>query len=223
MKSTPIFVFNDKNSLLVNEVPIHGAIVVIDFDGVTKNITKLSNNGVSATTTIEQFLAMEDNWAFLGKPGELELIEENGNEGWRLYKRDELNYGNIGKDAVDFNITDGGYPLSGATGERSFACGVNSHSVGNYSFCEGFTDVSEVELIVGPIGGGPNPELPDGAYNIYGAAEGSVIYYGVPEGAVTYYGVPEGSIVYHGVPEGTTAPAPVEPDPYATNLEIIDV
>jgi len=208
MKSTPIFVFNDKHSLLVNEVPIHGAIVVIDFDGATKNITKLSNAGVSASTTIEQFMLMEANWAFLGKPGELELIEENNIEGWRLYKRDENHYGNIGKDAVDFSITTGGYPTSGATGQRSFASGFNSHSVGSYSFCEGLTDVSSVELITGPIGGGgPDQELPDGAYNIYGAAEGSLVYYGIPEGAVTYYGVPEGAVTYYGVPEGQL-PAP---------------
>jgi hypothetical protein len=181
MKSTPIFVFNDKHSLLVNEVPIHGAIVVIDFDGVTKNITKLSNNGVTSSTTIEQFIAMEDNWAFLGKPGELEHIEENSVEGWRLYKRDENNYGNIGKDAVDFNITDGGFPESGATGERSFASGFNSHAMGKYSFCEGYTNLATVELITGPIGGGEIPgEIPEGA----------AVYYGVPEGSTVYYGVP---------------------------------
>jgi hypothetical protein len=191
MKSTPIYVFENKNSLLINEVPIHGAIVVIDFDGVTKNITKLSNNGVTSSTTIEQFIAMEDNWAFLGKPGELELIEENSVEGWRLYKRDENNYGNIGKDAVDFNITDGGFPESGATGERSFAAGFNSHAMGTYSFCEGYTNLATVELITGPIGGGG--QVPEGA----------VVYYGVPEGAVAYYGVPEGAVAYYGVPEAT--------------------
>ena len=181
MKSTPIYVFENKNSLLVNEVPIHGAIVVIDFDGVTKNITKLSNNGVSSTTTIEQFLLMEDNWAFLGKPGELELIEENGVEGWRLYKRDENNYGNIGENAVDFTITSSGYPTAGATGESSFSSGYNSHAMGLYSFCEGYTSLSDVELITGPIGGGgPNAPLPEGAYNIYGVPEGAVVYYGAP-------------------------------------------
>jgi len=204
MKSTPIFVFDDKNSLLVNEVPIHGAIVVIDFNGETKIVTKLGNSGVTASTTIEQFFANEANWDYLGKPSELELIEENGIKGWRLYKRNELHYGNIGKDAVDFSITDGGYPNSGATGERSFASGYNTHSVGNYSFGEGLTTLSEVTLITGPIGGGgPNPELPDGAYNVYGVPEGSYVIYGVPEGAIVFHGVPEGSVTYYGVPEGS--------------------
>ena len=193
MKSTPIFVFDNKTSLLISEVPIHGAVVVIDYDGETKIVTKLSNANLTPTSTIEDFIILEDQWQYLGKPSELELIEENGKEGWRLYKRDENNYGNIGQNAIDFSITTGGYPTSGATGQRSFASGFNSHSIGNYSFCEGLTNVSGVELITGPIGGGPNQELPAGAYHIYGMPEGAIVYHGVPEGSITYYGVPEGA------------------------------
>ena len=209
MKSAPIFVFNDETSILVNEVPIHGTIVVVNyFDDGAKLVTKLSNDGITNTTTVGEFLEIEEtHWVELGGGGELELLEENNIKGWRLLKRNEDHYGNIGKEAIDLSITDGGYATSGATGERSFATGYNTHSMGNFSFGEGLTTVAEVTLITGPIGGGgiPGGELPEGAYNIYGMPEGSVIYYGMPEGSVIYYGMPEGSVVYHGLPESAIA------------------
>ena len=207
MKRTGIYIFDDHLSVGINEVPIHGTVVVVSYlDEGSKMVSKLSNVGITNTTTIFDFLELEEDiiWSALGGGGgELELLEENDIEGWRLLKRNEDHYGNIGKDAVDLSITDGGYPNSGATGQRSFASGFNTHSIGNYSFGEGLTTVTEVTLITGPIGGGsiPGGELPEGAYNIYGVPEGSIVYYGVPEGSVVYYGVPEGAVVYHGLPE----------------------
>ena len=207
MKRTGIYIFDDHLSVGINEVPIHGTVVVVSYlDEGSKMVSKLSDVGISNTTTMFDFLELEEDiiWSALGGGGgELELLEENNIEGWRLLKRNEDHYGNIGKDAVDLSLTDGGYPNTGATGERSFAAGFNTHSMGNYSFGEGLTTVATVELVTGPIGGGgPNPELPEGAYNIYGMPEGAIIYYGVPEGAVVFHGVPEGSITYYGVPEG---------------------
>jgi len=203
MKSTPIFVFNDKFSTQVDEVPIHGAIVVIDFDGETKIVTKLKNSYVTSSTTIEQFFDMEDHWDYLGKQSELERIEENGKTGWRIYGQNPNYYGNIGERAVDFSMTNGGFTNQGATGDNSFAVGFNSHAIGEFSYCEGYTTSTYVALITGPIGEDrPTDEIPEDSIMYYGVPEGSIVYYGVPEGSIVYYGVPEGSLVYYGVQEG---------------------
>jgi len=183
MKNIAISVFNNQDSLSVFEVPIHGIIAIVDYFGETKIITKLSNQGITETSTIQQFFELTNNWKYLGQTSELELIEENGVSGWRLYNRNPNDYGDIGKDAIDFSITDGGYPLSGASGERSFATGFNSHAMGNYSHCEGLTTIDQIDLIVAPVG-------LEGSYTIYGAPEGSYSLHGVPEGSYSLYGVP---------------------------------
>ena len=196
MKRTGMYIFEDHLSKGINEVPLHATVVVINYFDETKILTKLSNDGLTSDTPIQEFIEREELWKYLGKPSELELIEENGVEGWRLYKRDPLNYGVIGKDAIDLSLTDGGFEASGATGVRSFASGENSHAMGDFSHCEGLTTKHSVELITGPIGGGG--QLPEGAVIYYGRPEGSTVYYGVPEGAVIYYGRPEGYVTYFG-------------------------
>jgi len=68
--------------------------------------------------------------------GQLVKVTENGKTGYRLKDADPANYGNIGDDAVDLSITT--FPsVNGATGDNSYASGVNTLATGSASNSSG--------------------------------------------------------------------------------------
>jgi hypothetical protein len=68
-----------------------------------------------------------------GSTGELIF---NGN-GYTLKDRDEANYGNVGVNAKDFSFSVSTSNIHGATGDNSFAVGVNTKARGDASHAEG--------------------------------------------------------------------------------------
>lgn len=67
----------------------------------------------------------------------LEKITEGVNIGWRLKGRDETNYGDIGKNAVDFSESLVSSTINGATGDYSMALGQQSSAQGEFSVAMG--------------------------------------------------------------------------------------
>jgi hypothetical protein len=68
--------------------------------------------------------------------GQLVKVTENGKTGYRLKDADPANYGNIGDDAVDLSVTT--FPsVNGATGDNSYASGVNTLATGSASNSSG--------------------------------------------------------------------------------------
>jgi len=63
-------------------------------------------------------------------PTGLERITEGGNTGWRLIGRNPNNYGNIGMNAVDISTSTSASATRGATGQYSFAQGLNTRAFG---------------------------------------------------------------------------------------------
>jgi Chaperone of endosialidase len=76
-------------------------------------------------------------WTDADSKSQLEKITENFRTGYRLLGRNPANYGNTGADAVDFSASNLASTLYGATGDYSFATGINSKSQGYASFTSG--------------------------------------------------------------------------------------
>ena len=71
------------------------------------------------------------------KPTGLELISEEGNDGWRLIGFNPDLYGTIGNQAVDLSINNNSKNTHGATGDYSFASGNATIASGVSSFASG--------------------------------------------------------------------------------------
>ncbi len=102
-------------------------------------VLDLSSNKIYALTKAVQpteTLSSSNAFTFLDPTG-LELIAENGTEGWRLVGRDPYCFGNIGREAVDLSINDYPNTTHGATGKYSFASGNATVASGESSFASG--------------------------------------------------------------------------------------
>ena len=71
------------------------------------------------------------------EPTGLELISEEGNDGWRLIGFNPNLYGTIGNQAVDLSINNNSKNTHGAMGDYSFACGDGNYASGDYAFASG--------------------------------------------------------------------------------------
>ena len=70
-------------------------------------------------------------------PTGLELISEEGNDGWRLIGANPDLYGSIGNQAIDLSINNNSKNTHGATGDYSFASGNATIASGVNSFASG--------------------------------------------------------------------------------------
>ncbi len=73
----------------------------------------------------------------LNTESELEYIDGINGHGWRLRKRNDIDFGDIGEQAVDFSYSTGPSTTRGATGTSSFATGENVIAGGDYSHAGG--------------------------------------------------------------------------------------
>jgi len=67
----------------------------------------------------------------------LELVTETLKSGWRLVGKDPLNYGDTGTNAVDISESDAVSGIMGATGDNSYAQGLNVIASGVTSHAQG--------------------------------------------------------------------------------------
>ena len=81
----------------------------------------------SSTTSLES----------ITEPTGLELISEEGNEGWRLIGFNPDLYGTTGNQAVDLSINNNSKNTHGAMGDYSFASGNGTIASGESSFASG--------------------------------------------------------------------------------------
>jgi len=85
--------------------------------------------------TQQQFWDSFDSfWSVITK------VEENSKTGIRLQEEPPANHGNIGNKAIDLSISKSLSDDNGATGDYSFATGLNTAAKGKGSFVEGFNN-----------------------------------------------------------------------------------
>jgi hypothetical protein len=98
----------------------NGTIIApsLDIGEITSNKTLITKEYLEANTSL---------------PTGLEKITENANSGWRLIGQESVNYGNIGKNAIDLSFSDTNSSTRGATGESSTAIGYQSIASGDFS------------------------------------------------------------------------------------------
>jgi len=84
-------------------------------------------NTTSSTTSLE----------LITEPSGLELISDEGKDGWRLIGFNPDLYGNTGNNAVSLSINTYANNTLGAMGDYSFSCGKGTAATGSYSFASG--------------------------------------------------------------------------------------
>ncbi len=139
MRRNPIYVLKNKTSVGVFDIPLESMVQIIDSDGVgTPSFTQIiAKNGLSTTSTAEDYLNDASNYITLDKdtPSELEKVSL----GWRLLGKPTVNYATPGDNAVDLSnsLEVGDF---GAKGSTSFATGtgtraqnLNSVAMGQYN------------------------------------------------------------------------------------------
>jgi hypothetical protein len=127
----------------------------------------ISKNGLSASSTIGQFLDDPSLYIDLANeneiPSELEKIEEDGKVGWRILGRVPDNYGPIGQGAIDLSNSTILGALNGATEEDSVATGRNTEASGMYSFTAGLNTIASgsAEMAIGKFNDSPSVTAAD--------------------------------------------------------------
>jgi len=152
MRRNPLYVFEDRNSRGIYDVPLEATIQINESNafGVPKIIQLLSKTGFTPNTTIGELLDnFPDNYIDLNEyteiPSELEKIKEGNKIGWRILGRNPDFYGDIGNNSIDFSYIDYlSNPLSeyGATGTNSFTIGYKTTASGFISFASGIETIA---------------------------------------------------------------------------------
>jgi len=145
MKRNPLYSFKDGNSVGVYNVPLNSTIHILDDStdgtGTTRFVEIIAKHGLSAASTITQFLADPTLYIDLTNeneiPSELEKLEVNGKVGWRILGRTPNNFGEIGNQAIDLSTSNDPGSNNGATGENTFAVGANVQAVSDLSTAVG--------------------------------------------------------------------------------------
>jgi hypothetical protein len=138
MKRNPLYAFKDVNSTGIYNIPLNSTVHILD-DGTGKSrfVEIISKNGLNGASTIGQFLADPTLYIDLSNeneiPSELEKLEVNGKTGWRILGRDPDNFGEIGDQAIDLSASNDSGSNNGATGDNSFAVGLNTQATANVS------------------------------------------------------------------------------------------
>ena len=130
-----------KNSSLGGKIPqiselLLGELAVNTYDG--KIFTKISDGGIIPVESVIEIGG--------GTPSELEKINAGLTSGYRILGRDPANYGVIGQDAIDLSLSTVPSTVKGATGENSYAEGINTTAFGLGSHTEGNTTAALGDL-----------------------------------------------------------------------------
>jgi len=141
MRRNPLYVFRDRSSVGIYDVPLKSTIQILDGgDGKPRFVEIQSKDGLGGGSNIGDFLDRPELYIDLftvGEiPSELEKIEENGKTGWRILGRDPQYFGNIGNQAIDLSYSNE-ISDNGATGTFSVAIGANTQAKADASFAAG--------------------------------------------------------------------------------------
>ncbi len=155
MRRNPVYVFKDRSSTGISNVPLKSTIHILDDGSGPRYVEIIDKSGLNAGSTVGDFLnnpSLYIDLTSLGEiPSELEKITENGQVGWRILGRDPEKYGDIGQEAIDLSLSDQSTNINGAVGFNSFAVGKNTKASGTSSsaFGEGTSASNTYETVVG--------------------------------------------------------------------------
>ena len=107
------------------------------FDGTTT---------VAGSVTASSFIG--DGSGLTSLPLVVESITEGGNTGVRLSSANASNHGDIGNTAVDLSYQSSASTTTGATGQSSFAVGLDSTASGAHSISGGYASVASGDTSV---------------------------------------------------------------------------
>ena len=107
------------------------------FDGTTT---------IAGSVTASSFVG--DGSGLTSLPLVVESITEGGNTGVRLSSANAANHGDIGNTAVDLSYQSSASTTTGATGQSSFAVGLDSTASGTHSISGGYASVASGDTSV---------------------------------------------------------------------------
>ena len=162
---------HDRISELEKIVTQSGDIVTISGD--VEGVTNVNSDGTidlvvsivddSHYHTIDTLTGLQD---LIIETGQLQLVTENGNTGWRLLGKNADNYGIIGDKAIDLSHSDDLYEPNGATGNISFATGEGTIAKNSHSFALGRYNLPKDDTIL-EVGIGSDKNSRKNALEIY--------------------------------------------------------
>lgn len=122
------YTINNANNNKLIEIKNNGVITLPYTDLVDINSNKKS---IATKEYVDTNLASSSG-------GVLEEITEGANTGYRINgSTNAANFGDIGNEAVDLSYSSGTSTFRGATGDYSFAAGIDNLAWGDYSFVTG--------------------------------------------------------------------------------------
>ncbi len=165
MKRNPIYVFRDRSSNGIVNIPLESIIQVIDADGLgTPMVTQIiDKSNLNTSSTIGDFLDIPTSHITLDRDT-LSELEKIGN-GWRLLGKPAANYAIVGNNAVDLSNSEnvGEY---GAKGEASFAVGTGTKAQNRDSVAMGTCNVGTSGETILEIGNGVTA-APKNVFEVY--------------------------------------------------------
>ncbi len=152
MRRNPIYVFDNRSSFGIDQVPLGSIVQILDADGLGNPaiVQLISISNIGSTTTIGDFLDGSDSTSL--DQNTLSELEKVGG-GWRLLGKNSANYATPGINAVDLSTseTPGTY---GAKGITSFAVGTGTKASNENSVAMGIYNLGVNPDTVLEIGGG---------------------------------------------------------------------
>ncbi len=147
MNTNPLYIFENGASLGIDLVPIASLIMISEYGSNADPLllTKIDNSGMTALSTIDDFMANPSLYETFVSESELEKIDSiKSQPAWRILGRDSTHHA-AGDGSVDFSYGTGSplLPVTGAKGDYSFAEGLNTVAEGLYTHAEGCETFAE--------------------------------------------------------------------------------
>ena len=174
MTTKPIYSFNNGASLGIGQVPNNSVVIVEDSDGVgtSLQVVKKANTGITAASTITDFLADKTLYDNPAQDREYGVKTKQGLTtfyGMTDFRKDPAKVSNIGNYSIDFSSFSDATG-SAATGDYSFVHGEQTYSSADNTTVFGSYNLDLDALLIvgnGDINGRKN------AFEIY--ADGTIL------------------------------------------------